>query len=222
MAKGKLIVIEGGDGTGKTVQADLVVKRRERDGHVVRNISFPRYDTPTGKVVRHYLDGEFGDPLKVDSKLASAFYAADRKAAEPLIESWQVSGEDVLANRYAPSNMAHQGAKFTNPDAQRDFIRWEDEYEYGKLGIPRPDLVIILHLPAEVGQRRANRRDDAILGAPNKDGLQASLPHLKAAEQAYLEIARLPNHVLIECTEEDSPETIHERVWAVLHERLGW
>lgn len=222
MTRGQFLVIDGTDGSGKTTQVQLLVERLRAVGRQVREISFPRYGHPACREVEAYLRGDYGRADEVDPRLASSFYAADRLDAQKDINDWLDQGFDVIANRYVSANMGHQGGKIHDPEERRRFIQWEDDYEYRELGLRRPDLTIILHLPAEVGQRRANARDAAAQGAGFKDIHQADLHHLRDAEAAYLEIARLPGHLLIEAMEDGrelSATELHERIWAVVNRR---
>ena len=209
---GKLIVIDGTDGSGKTTQVDLLVARLKREGREVEFISFPRYETPTGEVVREYLDGHLGQVQEVSAKLASILYAEDRYAAKPEMEGWLKAGKIVIANRYVAANMGHQGGKIADPEARCEFMAWNDHLEHDILRLPRPDLNVILHMPAAIGQRLSNQRDHG-----RTDIHQQDLHHLKNAEATYLEIARTyPNFTLIECAEGGEPlprEQIHEKVW---------
>ena len=210
--RGKLIVLDGGDGSGKTVQTDLLIARFKKEGLPAQTISFPRYETPTGAIVKSYLTGAFGPPLEISAKAASVLYATDRWAAfregacAPLD-----SGVLMVANRYAASNMAHQGSKIVDPAERTAFFRWNDELEHGTFGIPRPDLNVILHVPAETSIKLIDVRGN------EKDGHE-NVEHLRRAEATYLDLAgTFPNFALIECVRDGkllSREDIHELVWA--------
>lgn len=217
MPRGKLIVIDGGDATGKTEQTRLLVERMKKEGRPVETVSFPRYDTPTGRVVKAYLDGAYGDPLQVEPQHASMLYAVDRWAAlRTGAFDGLTRGVHLVANRYVASNMGHQGAKFHDAEARMAFFRWNDEMEHDDLDLPRPDLNVILHMPAEVSMR-------LLAGRGNVPDGHENLEHLKRAEATYLEIARsYPNCVLVECMRPGAPpavegllppEDIHELVW---------
>lgn len=212
MSRGKLIVLDGGDGSGKTVQTDLLVGRFKKEGLPAQTISFPRYGTPTGAIVKSYLTGAFGPPLEIGAKAASVLYATDRWAAfrEGAFAPLE-TGVHMVANRYAASNMAHQGSKIVDPDERTSFFRWNDALEHDVFGIPRPDLNVILHVPAEVSISLIDGRGN------EKDGHE-NVEHLKRAEATYLELARsFPNFALIECVRDGkllSREAIHELVWS--------
>lgn len=218
MSRGKLIVLDGGDGSGKTVQTDLLIARFAKEGLPAQTVSFPRYETPTGAIVKSYLNGAFGPPMEIGAKAASVLYATDRWAAfregvfAPLGQ-----GVSMVANRYAASNMAHQGSKIVDSAERTAFFRWNDELEHGVFGIPRPDLNVILHVPAEVSIALIDGRGNA------KDGHE-NVEHLRRAEATYLELARsFPGFVLIECVKDGAllpREDIHELVWTEVRKVL--
>lgn len=219
MSRGKFFVIDGGDGSGKTEQSKLLVERLRKEAGPTTTLSFPRYETLTGKVVKAYLDGAYGDPMRVEPQHASMLYAVDRWAAmRDGAFDGLMRGEHVVANRYVASNMGHQGSKFHDAEARMAFFRWNDGVEHGDLDLPRPDLNVILHVPAEVSMRLIAVRGNAADGHEN-------LAHLKRAEATYLEIARsFPNFALIECVKDGEllsiPE-VHELVWAEVSKVLA-
>src|SRR5688572_16600219 len=151
MERGKLFVLDGGDGTGKTEQTKMLVARFLQEGRQAQTVAFPRYHMPSGAVVKAYLNGEFGPPMEIGAKMASVLYAADRWASfkegdfAPLEQ-----GVHMIANRYAASNMAHQGSKIDDPAERAAFFAWNEKLEHETYGIPRPDLNIVLHVPADV------------------------------------------------------------------------
>lgn len=213
MTKGKFLVIDGTDGSGKTEQSKLLVERLRSEGRAVETISFPQYETPTGAAVKQYLNGEFGTPEEVGAKRASIFYALDRYAAAPRIRAWLDAGKVVVANRYVASNMGHQGSKERRTDERMAFYRWNDELEFGLFAIPRPDLNVILHVPAAVSLTLIEKRGLA------KDEHE-NLAHLEAAERTYREIAAtFPGFTAVECMDGErllSIPEVHERVWAAV------
>lgn len=223
MSKGMFFVIDGGDGSGKATQTKLLVERLNAFAPPVHVVSFPRYETATGQLITAMLrDKEFGDPTKLDPKFASALFAVDRLAAAPELSAALDSGCHVVADRYVGSNMGHQGTKFHDADARAAYFTWNDKFEHGKLKLPRPDLNLILHVPAEVSMRLLEER--ARLENRPLDGHE-NLAHLKLAEQTYLEIAKsYPGFKLIECVERGellSREAIHQRVWSEVQTALA-
>lgn len=212
-AKGKLIVIEGTDGSGKATQTKLLLERLKKEGYKTHTISFPRYGQESAREIEEYLKSAFGDPDKVDPYKASMFYAHDRLDASSEIYAALKTGHIVVLDRYVDSNAGHQGGKINNTKEREKFLKWLYKIEYVEHKIPRPDLVLILHLPAEIGQTLALAKKDKTV-----DAHEADLKHLKNAEAAYLWLAeKFPeNHLVIECLDRNelqNPKKIHEMVW---------
>ena len=178
MAKGKLIVFEGIDGSGKSCQYRHICQRLENDGIDYNHIVFPRYDKESSALLRLYLGGAFGtDPGDVNAYTASTFYAVDRFASYR--DDWgkiYENGGLILSDRYTTSNAVHQGCKLPD-DELPDFFNWLADLEYVKMGLPRPDLVIYLDVDIETATRRMRRREA-------KNNTQADI-HEK--DTAYLE-----------------------------------
>lgn len=211
--KGKLINMEGTDGSGKATQTKLLLERLKKEGYKTHTISFPRYGQESAREIEEYLKSAFGDPDKVDPYKASMFYAHDRADASSEIYAALKTGYVVVLNRYVDSNAGHQGGKIKDLKAREKFLRWLYKTEYAEHKIPRPDLVLILHLSAQVGQALALAVKDK-----KADAHEANLQHLKNAEAAYLWLAqKFPeDHKIIECLENGkilTPEKIHELVW---------
>ena len=160
MAKGKLIVLEGIDGSGKSAQFRRLCARLEKDGIDYNHIVFPRYDQESSALIRMYLNGEFGTrPDDVNAYTASTFFAVDRFASYK--KDWGAIYEDgglFLSDRYTTSNAVHQGSKLSD-DELPAFFRWLSDLEYGKMGLPRPDLVIYLDVDIETSLARMRRRE---------------------------------------------------------------
>lgn len=219
--RGLLIVIDGTDGSGKTTQTELLVERLRAAGQAVETISFPRYDCSACGAIKAYLAGEYGTASEVGPYAASVLYAVDRFDARRQIKAWLDAGKIVVANRYVSSNMGHQGGKIADREQRAAFYRWEDEFEFELMGLPRPDLSIILHAPAEIGMALAAKRD----GSAGSDIHQADLGHLKAAEQAYLDLATaFPGHFwLVECAPDGKllpSAEIAKMVWELVTPQL--
>ena len=156
--RGKFIVFEGADGTGKTTQAKLLfdyLKEKKKD---VVFSSFPNYQSAWGKMVRRYLDGEFGDVNQVSPYLASMLYAGDRLSESERIKKWKKAGKIIICDRYMASNIAHQVAKLQPPNSKLQFIKWLEALEYGENKIPKPDLVILLTIPETIAQKFMRKR----------------------------------------------------------------
>lgn len=161
MEKGKLVVFEGIDGSGKSAHYRRVCSRLEAEGINYNHIVFPRYDNESSALIRMYLNGDFGNnPNDVNAYAASTFYAVDRFAAYR--SDWGKaynSGEFILSDRYTTSNAVHQGAKLSD-DELPAFFEWLYDFEYIKLGLPKPDLVIYLDVDLETSLRRMKHRQE--------------------------------------------------------------
>ena len=216
--KGKLITIEGTDCSGKETQTNLLIKKLREEGYRVQNFSFPNYNSPTGKIIGGpYLGKEGYDPCyfeegssKVDPKVASLYYAADRKYNIDKINFLLDQGYNVILDRYIYSNMAHQGGKLEKKKDRIEMYNWLDKLEFDLMELPKPDLTIFLHMPLEVAEKlKAHRKEPA-------DGHEKDKKHLYQAENAYLELAQKYNFVTIECSENGEPkniETINEIIY---------
>ncbi|MBS5671467.1 MAG: dTMP kinase [Oscillospiraceae bacterium] len=157
---GKLIVLEGTDGSGKSTQFGLLTQGLEAEGMAFRKLVFPQYAEPSSALIRMYLNGEFGQhPGDVNAYAATAFYAVDRYASFQKV--WRreyEAGGLILSDRYTTSNAVHQGSKLTGAE-QRAYFQWLEEFEYGRLGLPRPDLVIYLDVPTDLTEMMLRKRE---------------------------------------------------------------
>lgn len=157
--KSRIIVIEGLDGSGKATQTKILAEMLADKGYKVRKLEFPDYANPSSSLVKMYLGGDFGsNPNDVNAYAASSFYAVDRVAS--FLQFWKTDYEEgtvILSDRYATSNIIYQMSKVD--DSQRDeFIEWQNDFEYNKLGIPKPDAVIYLDVEPEVSQKLMEKR----------------------------------------------------------------
>ena len=156
---GKLIVVEGLDGSGKATQAKLAADALKRKGHRVRKISFPDYESDSSALVRMYLSGAFGsNPDDVNAYAASTFFAVDRYAG--MKRDWGAFYEDggiLISDRYTTSNAVHQCCKLPE-NSWDDYLEWLFQFEYGLLGLPAPDLVLYLSVPVSVNERLMTER----------------------------------------------------------------
>ena len=157
---GKLIVIEGTDGSGKSTQFRLLSEHLEKDGTAFKHLVFPRYQEESSALIRMYLGGTFGTkPTDVNAYAASTFYAVDRYASYKMDwGSWYEEGGLVLSDRYTTSNAVHQASKQPE-ETRKDFLSWLYDFEYDKLGLPRPDLVIYLDVPTDFTEKLLRRRE---------------------------------------------------------------
>lgn len=219
------IMIDGIDGSGKSVQTELLIKKLKKNGHKVALISFPQYGQKSAGPIEEYLNGIYGTSKEVGPYQASILYAVDRYAAAPKIRQWLKEGKIVVANRYVASNMGHQGGKIKNASARKKFFLWNDHLEYKIFNIPHPDLNIILHVDPKIAQQLVDKKGarEYLKGA-KRDIHEADIKHLKNAEQTYLEIARLfPKYKLIECVEKNQILPINkiaDKIWKVVANRL--
>ena len=213
--KGKLIVFEGTDGSGKATQTKLLVQALERQGLAVRQLTFPRYDQDSSMLVRMYLGGAFGaDPSAVNPYAASTFYAVDRYAS--YVQDWgrwYEAGGLVVTDRYTTSNAVHQAGKLPDGECQ-SYLRWLFHFEYDLMGLPRPDLVIYLDLPAELSAALRRQREQST-GA-TADIHEADEAYLRRCRENALRVVDFDGWRRIDCSREGdlrTPEDIHREVW---------
>lgn len=157
--KSKIIVIEGLDGSGKATQTKILAQKLAQKGINIRKLEFPDYSNPSSSLVKMYLNGDFGSkPEDVNAYAASAFYAVDRAAS--FLQFWKEDYENgtvILSDRYATSNIIYQMSK-VGKNERDEFIEWQNDFEYAKLGIPKPDMVIYLDVEPEVSQKLMEKR----------------------------------------------------------------
>lgn len=168
MTKGKLIVIDGNDGSGKQTQSEMLRSSLISIGKKVLPLSFPRYeDTFFGRELRKALRGEYGDFVNLDPHLAALLYVADRWASKPLIKHALASGMIVICDRYVSANQIHQGGKIRDWKKREEFLSWLDQLEFGEYSLPRPDICIYLDVPPEVSTRlMSDRTRDTVESNP--------------------------------------------------------
>ena len=211
---GKLIVLEGTDGSGKSTQFRLLTEHLTRDNRQFEKLVFPQYAEPSSALIRMYLGGEFGShPSDVSAYAASTFFAVDRYASYK--QDWGAfyeAGGLVVADRYTTSNAVHQASKL--PEGQRKaFLDWLFELEYGKLGLPEPDLVIYLDMPTEITEKMMRRRE-ADTGT-HADIHEQDETYLKNCRTAAGHIAEDCGWAVIRCGRDGDPrrvEDIHAEV----------
>ncbi len=212
---GKLIVIEGTDGSGKSTQFRLLTQRLEREGVIFRNLVFPQYSEPSSALIRMYLGGEFGsNPGDVNAYAASAFYAVDRYASyKKDWGQWYENGGLIVSDRYTTSNAVHQASKEPVENRQA-FLRWLSEFEYDKLGLPRPDLIIYLDMPTDFTERMMRKREaDTHTSA---DIHEKDLEYLALCRQTGKDAASYYGWNVISCVADGklrSIEDIHEEIY---------
>src|SRR3990167_10874265 len=149
--KGKLIVIDGTDSSGKATQTELLIRHLKHDGRKVKVVDFPDYYSNFfGKFIGHCLSEQYYNFVKVHPKIASVLYAADRFETKNKLEQWLKEGNIVIANRYASANQIHQGGKISNTKKREAFVKWLAEMEYEVFKIPKPDAVFYLSVPIPI------------------------------------------------------------------------
>ena len=216
MKKGTLIVIEGTDGVGKSTQFARLCQRAEAEGIPFRRLVFPQYEEDSSALIRMYLAGEFGKrPGDVNPYAASAFYAVDRYASwKKVWQGWYEAGGLVLADRYTTSNAVHQTSKLPK-EAQTPFLDWLRDFEYDKLGLPEPDLVILLDVPTDRSEELLRRREAATHTAG--DIHETDRDYLSACRAAAQTAAAVWGWRKISCLDESgdfrSVEDIHREIW---------
>ena len=213
--KGKLIVLEGTDGSGKATQARLLAEHLKREGIPFREIDFPRYGSPFAEPAKRYLEGALGKhPGDVNAYAASVLFSVDRLASYK--EDWgdaYEAGELILANRYTTSNAVHQASKL--PEEEREeYLKWLFDLEYGRMGLPAPDLVVYLDLPTELSEAMLRQRQQAT--GTHADIHEQDEAYLRACRENARSIARQLGWTMIRCDREGSvrpPEEIHGEIW---------
>lgn len=220
--RGKLIVFEGTDGSGKATQTRMMAERLEKEDIPYRVIDFPRYGNPFAEPARLYLQGVLGDkPGDVNAYAASVLYAVDRFASYK--EDWgkaYEAGEVILANRYTTSNAVHQASKLD--DGEREaYLEWLSDLEYGKMGLPEPDMVIYLDLPSEVSEKMMRKRE-ATTGT-TADIHEKDAVYLRRCRENAGKVVEYLGWSKINCADGDqvrSVEDIHDEAWELIRSTI--
>jgi dTMP kinase len=220
MANGRLIVIDGNDGSGKQTQSEMLRTYLLNIGKKVLPISFPRYnDTFFGRELRKALDGKYGDFANLDPHLAAIPYAADRWLSKALIHRELEAGVYVLCDRYKSSNDIHQGGKISDDFKREDFLAWLDQMEYGEFKIPKPDALIYLDVPPAVSEANMSEK--------TRDEVEKNPQYIvNSHRSAQWLIARDPERwIHVRCTVRGlmrSREEIHNEIVFKYQERFGF
>lgn len=219
---GKLIVIEGTDGSGKSTQFELLAARLEREGRTFHRLRFPRYDQPSSALIRMYLGGDFGtDPEAVNAYAASTFYAVDRYAS--YVQDWRQAyeaGDLFLSDRYTTSNAVHQGGKVA-AEERTEFFRWLYDLEYNRMELPRPDLVVLLDMPTELSEQLLRRRE--VDTHTQADIHEQDRAYLTRCRETAREAAAHYGWSLVSCARDGqlrTVEDIHEELYALVRRTL--
>ena len=203
----KLIVIEGLDGSGKGTQSAIVYNTLVDRGFKVRKLTFPDYDSPSSSLVKMYLGGELGDtPDAVNAYAASSFYAVDRIAS--YLKDWKKDYEEcdfIVADRYVTSNLIYQMTK-VNESQYDEFIEWLEDFEYNRLMVPRPDVVIYLDMPPSVSQKLMSGRYNG--DESKKDIHEKNINFLLSCRKSALYALEKSGWIHLDCAENDEPKSI--------------
>jgi len=215
---GKLIVFEGTDGSGKSTQFRALCQRLDGMGKEYQKLVFPQYSEPSSALIRMYLGGEFGkNPADVNPYAASAFYAVDRYASlKKVWGDWYEAGGLVLTDRYTTSNAVHQAVKCAPADRPA-FLRWLDDFEHNKMGLPRPDLVLYLDMPTDKAVELLRSREAAT--HTQADIHELDTGYLAACRESALQAAQVLGWKTVSCLDEGgalrSIGDIHEEIWSL-------
>ena len=212
---GKLIVIEGTDGSGKSTQFRLLSEHMEKDGLTFKHLVFPRYAEESSALIRMYLGGQFGsNPSDVNAYAASSFYAVDRYASYKMDwGKWYEDGGVVLSDRYTTSNAVHQASK-EEGEQQKAFLAWLYDFEYSKLGLPRPDLVIYLDVPTDFTEKLLRHRESDT--NTKADIHEKDMQYLATCRKTGRAAAAFYGWTVINCVENGqmrSMEDIHQEIY---------
>ena len=215
---GKLIVFEGTDGICKSTQFELLAKRLEAEQIGFQRLRFPQYEEPSSALIRMYLGGAFGDdPEAVNAYAASTFYAVDRYASYQRVwKDYYQGGGLVVSDRYTTSNAVHQGSKV--PEGERaEFFRWLYDLEYDRMGLPRPDLVVLLDMPVELSEQLMRKREQST--GTHADIHERDEDYLKKCRDVALHAAKYYGWRTVSCAKDGAirgVEDIHEEVYAIV------
>jgi len=219
--KGKLIVIDGTDGSGKATQVALLSARLAKEGYKIKTVDFPEYENNFfGKFIGECLTDEKYKFKDTHPKIISALYAADRWESKKKIEEWLAKGYIVIANRYVSANQIHQGGKVHSEKERKEFLSWLDTMEYSAFKIPRPSVVLYLSLPISIVHKLIIERDSKTKRAykgTKKDVHESDSKHLENARKSALKLIKeLNNFTQIDCAPKKellSREAIHDLVY---------
>ena len=212
---GKLIVIEGTDGSGKSTQFRLLTQRLTEEGQTFQKLVFPQYSEPSSALIRMYLGGEFGpNPADVNAYAASVFYAVDRYASYKKVwQQWYEEGGLIVSDRYTTSNAVHQASKEPG-EKQGEFLKWLYDLEYTRLGLPAPDLVIYLDVPTDFTEKMMRRREQDT--NTHADIHEQDLDYLATCRRTGKVAAEYYGWTVIQCVKDGamrSIEDIHEEIY---------
>ena len=209
---GKILLIEGTDCSGKETQSNLLMDKLRKEGYSVNKIAFPDYDSPTGKIIggpylgKSYICNSWfkEGAVNVDAKVASLYFAADRLYHKDKILELRDNNDLLILDRYTISNMAHQGGKIDSKIERFNMYKWLEELEFNLLGLPRPDMVIFLHMEEKASRKLKESRVEEL------DEHEKSSEYLSKSERAYIELSKLYGFKEILCNIKDNPKSIED------------
>ena len=219
---GKLIVFEGTDGSGKSTQFSLLTKRLQAEQVEFRTMVFPQYSEPSSALIRMYLGGEFGTkPSDVNAYAASTFYAVDRYASyQKVWKTYYRQGGLILSDRYTTSNAVHQASK-EPPERREEFFRWLQDFEYNRLELPRPDIVIYLDVPTELTGEMLRKRENRT--HTHADIHEQNMDYLRQCRAVGMDAATHYGWTVIHCARNGkmrSIEELHQEIYALVNQCL--
>ncbi|OPJ61053.1 dTMP kinase [Clostridium oryzae] len=219
--KGKLIIIDGCDGSGKATQSKLLENRLREESKKIKRIEFPDYSSESSALVKMYLDGMFGKNAEdVNPYVASTFYAVDRYASfKTKWKDFYENGGIILADRYTTSNMLHQAAKISDTNEKNKFLKWLCDFEYNLFGLPTPDLVIFLDVPPEYTIELMKNRNNKYSGRKDKDIHERNYQFVKESYQNALLVSKEYGWERIECLKNGKMLKIDE-IHSIIYEKI--
>ena len=209
---GKLIVIDGTDGSGKQTQMKLLEEKLKSESIDYKKVSFPNYDSPSSGLVKMYLSGDFGkDAKNVSPYIASTFFAADRYVTfKKELEEYYNNGGIILADRYTTSNMVHQAGKIGDKEEREKFLNWLWDFEFNLYKLPIPTKVFFLNMPPKYAFKLMENRENKFTHEAKKDIHENDKNHIIDSYNAALSVAKKYKWVEIECVKNEKIRTIEE------------
>lgn len=227
MSKGKIVVIEGTDFSGKTTQYEKMIQRLTQEHFLFETDSFPNYESQSSYFVKAYLRGEFGNnAMDIDPKIASTFYTLDRYASYKTKKWGKIynEGGNILFARYTSSNILHQASKLEAWEEQKEFIDWLHSYEFEMFGLPKDNCTILLEMPPDIAQelkkKRLNEQHGLTSNGSEKDIHEENKEYLARSYRTALKVANYLNWEIISCVDKKgnlkSIEEIHEEIYKIV------
>jgi dTMP kinase len=227
--KGKLIVIDGTDGSGKATQVAYLTQHLKKEGYKVKVVDFPEYyKNFFGKFIGHCLSEQYYNFLNVHQKIVSVLFAADRWESSKEMKEWLEKGYVVIANRYVSANQIHQGGKIKSSKKRADFMKWLNQMEYEVFELPRPDITLYLSLPIKIVLELLEKRNSSKMKREylkkKKDVYESDMDFLINSRKSALKLVKEnPNFIKIECSEKGkilTREQVHDMVYKVVKKIL--